>query len=75
MKLPKYLIADHSALQDDIFVLHTEYPRFIINMSTDEVEWFDVFTEQEAKENADIIEGLISGAYDFFDSEMKNYED
>ncbi len=75
MKLPKYLIADNAALQDDIFVLHTEYPRFIININTDEVEWFDEFTRQEAEENADIIENVIAGAYDFFDSEMKNYED
>jgi hypothetical protein len=74
MKLPQYLIADHSELQDDIFVLHTAYPRFIINIATDEIEWFDNFSEQEAKENADVIEKVITGAYDFFEKEMKNYE-
>lgn len=74
MKLPQYLIADHSELQDDIFVLHTGYPRFIINIATDEIEWFDIFSEQEAKENADVIEKVITGAYDFFEKEMKNYE-
>ena len=75
MKLPKFLIADHSALQDDIFVLHTEYPRFLINISTDEIEWFDEFNQKEVKENADMIESVISSAYDFFESEIKNYED
>jgi hypothetical protein len=74
MKLPEYLIADNSQLQDDIFVLHTVYPRFIINITTDEIEWFDEFTQQEAKENADIIENVIAGAYDFFEAEIKNYE-
>ena len=74
MKLPDFLIADNSALQDDIFILHTGYPRFIINMATDEIEWFDQFSEQEAKENADVIESTVKAAYDFFDEEMKNYE-
>ena len=74
MKLPEFLIADNAALQDDIFVLHTGFPRFLINMATDEIEWFDQFTEQEAKENADVIEAKVKAAYDFFDEEMKNYE-
>jgi len=74
MKLPVYLIADNSAHEDDIFVIHTEFPRFILNLNTDEIEWLDQFSEQEAKENADIIEESIKNAYDFFDSEMKNYE-
>ena len=74
MKLPEFLIADNSALQDDIFVLHTGFPRFIINMATDEIEWFDQFSEQEAKENADVIELAVKAAYDFFDEEIKKYE-
>ncbi len=74
MKLPVYLIADNSSLEDDIFVIHTEFPRFILNVSTDEIEWLDQFTEQEAKENADTIEESVKKAYDFFDEEMKNYE-
>ncbi len=74
MKLPEYLIADNSELQDDIFVLHTGFPRFIINIATDDIEWLDKFTEQDAKENADVIEAVVKGAYDFFDEEMKRYE-
>jgi len=74
MKLPTYLIADNSALQDDIFVIHTEFPRFILNIYTDEIEWLDNFSEKEAKENADIIEQAVKKAYDFFDKEMENYE-
>jgi len=74
MTLSKFLIADSSASADDIFVLHTEYPRFIVNMATDEIEWFDEFSKHEAEENADIIETIIKEAYEFFDSEMKSYE-
>ena len=74
MKLPEYLIADNSELQDDIFVLHTGFPRFIINIATDDIEWLDQFSEQDAKDNADVIEAAVKGAYDFFDAEMKYYE-
>ena len=74
MKLPKYLIADNSDFEEDIFVLHTDFPRFIININSDEIEWLDSFSEQEAKDNADIIEQSISAAYIFFDKEMKSYE-
>jgi len=75
MNLPEYLIADHSALQDDIFVLHTQFPRFLLNVHTDEIEWLDEFSQQDAKENADVIEQAVAGAYDFFEKEMENYED
>ncbi len=74
MKLPVYLIADNSSLEDDVFVVHTEFPRFILNVSTDEIEWLDTISEQEAKENADAIEEAVKNAYEFFDEEMKNYE-
>ncbi len=74
MKLPVYLIADNSSLEDDVFVVHTEFPRFILNVSTDEIEWLDTISEQEAKENAEIIEESVKNAYKFFDEEMKNYE-
>ncbi len=74
MTLPKYLIADNSALEEDIFVLHTAFPRFLINLNTDEIEWLDEFSRQEAEENAALIEEAVKGAYNFFDEEMKNYE-
>ena len=74
MKLPEFLIADNSSLQDDIFVMHTVFPRFILNVATDEIEWLDDFNEQEAEEYADVIEQTVKAAYDFFENEMKNYE-
>ena len=32
MNLPKFLLADNSQFPEDIFVLHTEFPRFMINL-------------------------------------------
>ena len=38
MVLPKFLLADNSSFPEDIFVLHTEFPRFLINLKDDEIE-------------------------------------
>ena len=31
MDLPKFLLADNNKFPEDIFVLHIEFPRFMIN--------------------------------------------
>ena len=38
MKLPKFLLADNSEFPEDLFVVHTEYPRFILNVEEEDVE-------------------------------------
>ena len=38
MVLPKFLLADNSSFPEDIFVLHTEFPRFLINLKDDEIQ-------------------------------------
>ncbi len=43
MELPKFLIADNSTLKEDLFIVHTEYPRFILNVSNDQVHWLEEF--------------------------------
>ena len=43
MNLPKFLLGDNTEFQDAIFVIHTEYPRFVINLVDDEIEWFEEF--------------------------------
>ena len=44
MEVPKFLIADNSSLEDEIFVLHTAYPRFLLNVSNDDVLWLEEFS-------------------------------
>lgn len=75
MELPKFLIADNSSLPDEIFILHTEYPRFIINLVNDEIEWFDELSEEEDEDELiDEISGLVKAANDFYEAEMEFYE-
>ena len=50
MKLPKFILGDNSDFPSAIFVIHTEFPRFIINLETDEIEWFEDFDQQDEKE-------------------------
>lgn len=76
MDLPKFLLADCSSLPDDIFVLHTEYPKFLLNLATDEIEWFDDIEEDEEQDElVDIMSQLIKEANDFYESEIDEYQE
>ncbi len=72
MTLPKFLMGDNTDCPDDIFVIHTDYPRFIINLVNDEVEWFDDL-EGEETELANEVADLIEQAGTFYDREMERY--
>jgi hypothetical protein len=72
MTLPKYLLADNSDFPDDIYILHTEYPRFVLNLRNDQMEWFDDL-EGDESELANEIAALIDEASTFYDREMARY--
>ena len=74
MNLPKFLLADNSNFPDDIFVLHTEFPRFMINLKDDEVEWFEDLTGENEEDIATELAVLMDKAGEFYDEEMKKYE-
>ncbi|MDA8640543.1 hypothetical protein N9M11_05070 [Flavobacteriaceae bacterium] len=74
MEVPKFLIADSSTLQDEIFVLHTEYPRFLLNVSNDDVLWFEEFSKEDEEELGKVTQDLIEEALNFFDSEIESLE-
>lgn len=75
MDLPRFLIGDNSDLPDAVFVIHTEFPRFVMNLESGEVEWMEEFDEQDQKELEMEAENLIQQAYDFYDREIARYED
>ena len=74
MEVPKFLIADSSTLQDEIFVWHTEYPRFLLNVSNDEILWLEEFGKEDQDELEKITEELIEEALAFFDTEIESLE-
>ncbi|RIA10318.1 hypothetical protein OE09_2173 [Flavobacteriaceae bacterium MAR_2010_72] len=75
MQLPKFILGDNTDYPNAIFIIHTEFPRFIINLEDDEVEWFEEFDDEDEKELENEMENLIQLANDFYDREIKNYED
>ncbi|WP_445381686.1 hypothetical protein ACT6NV_11090 [Robiginitalea sp. IMCC44478] len=75
MDLPKFLLGDNTDYPSAIFIIHTEYPRFIINLENDEVEWLEEFSPEDEAELAEETEGLIRQATEFYDREIARYED
>jgi len=74
MELPKFLLADNSKYPDDIFVLHTDYPRFLINLRDDSVEWYEDLTGENEEDVAAELADLMDKAGLFYDEEMKGLE-
>lgn len=74
MNIPKFLLADNSKHPEDIFVLHTEYPRFLINLKDDEIEWFEDLSGEKEEDLTEELADLMDKAGEFYDAEMKGYE-
>ena len=74
MELPKFILGDNTDYPDAIFVIHTEFPRFIINLENDEVEWFEEFDQHDQKELATEAENAIKQASEFYDREISLYD-
>ena len=74
MDLPKFLIADSSELEDTIFVIHTAYPRFLINVINDEIHWMEEFESEDSEELESQTVQLIDEALSYYEKEIKNFE-
>jgi len=74
MDVPKFLIADNSSLKEEIFVLHTEYPRFLLNVSNDDILWLEEFGQDDQEELEKVTQDLIEVALKFFDQEIESME-
>lgn len=75
MNLPKFVLADNSDYPDDIFIIHLDFPQFIINLKDDEVEILEDVEGEDEKELESEMEHLIVLAGEFYDREMERYEE
>ena len=75
MILPKFILGDNTEYPNAIFVIHTEFPRFIINLEDDDVEWFEDFDDEDQKELETETENAIKLASEFYDAEVAKYQD
>ena len=74
MELPKFVLADNTDFTDDIFIIHLDYPRFILNLKDDEVEIIEEPEDLDENELNAEMEGLIVLANEFYDREVERYE-
>ena len=70
MNVPKFLLSSNSGLTETLFVVHTEYPRFILNIINDEIFWLEEFDKNDIKEIKNQTQILINQALDFYDNEI-----
>lgn len=75
MTLPKFVLGDNTDFPDDIFIIHLEYPRFIINLKDDEIEIIDEIEDDEENELQEEMERLVAQANEFYDREVERYEE
>lgn len=75
MTLPKFVLGDNTDFPDDIFIIHLEYPRFIINLKDDEIEIIDEIDDDEENELQEEMERLVAQANEFYDREVERYEE
>ncbi|MEM7186399.1 MAG: hypothetical protein AAF466_07050 [Bacteroidota bacterium] len=75
MELPRFILGDNTDHPNAIFVIHTQFPRFIINLENDEVEWFEEFDPQDQKELEEETQNVIREASQFYDREVARYND
>ena len=70
MNIPKFLLSSNSDLPEKLFIVHTEFPRFILNIINDEISWLEEFDENDIKEVKNQTQKLINEALDFYDKEI-----
>lgn len=74
MNLPEFLLGDNTDCEDSVFVIHTQYPRFIIDLSDEDVEWLDDVSDEDPAELAEEAERLFVAAAEFYDREVDRIE-
>ena len=75
MNLPKFILGDNTDLPNAIFVIHTEFTRFIINLENDDIEWLEEFDEYDENQLLSETENVIKEASAFYDREVARYND
>lgn len=74
MKLPRFILGDNTDYPESIFIIHTEFPRFIIDLKTDDIEWFEDFDVDNEEEMVEETNNLIKEASEFYDREVDRYQ-
>ncbi len=69
------MLGDNTDFPQAIFVVHTEYPRFVLDLANDELEWLEDISGEDQKELSLQAEQLIVEAGNFYDREVTRYQE
>ncbi|NQX81547.1 MAG: hypothetical protein HRT66_06095 [Flavobacteriaceae bacterium] len=75
MEIPKFLMGDNSEYPESIFVVHTEFPRFVIDLKDDEISIMEDLDEHDREEFEIQMAKYVEEATHFYDKEIATYED
>lgn len=78
MELPQFVLADNSDAPERLFVIHLEFPRFIIDVSSDEednIEFLEELDPEDEKELEESMDDLIEEAFAFYEREILRIEE
>lgn len=73
--LPEFLLADNADFPDSVFVVHTHFPRFILNLANDELEWWETFSKEDKEQATEEMAHWIERATAFYDTEINKLTD
>jgi hypothetical protein len=73
--IPTFLLADNAEHPDAVFVVHTQFPRFILNLANDELEWWETFANEDKESATEEVALWIERATEFYDNEVNKYTD
>ena len=67
-------MGDNSEFPDAIFIVHTDFPQFVLNLANDEVEWLVEFEKGDEKLLEEEAVHLFQAANNFYDREIASYD-
>lgn len=70
MELPRFLIADNSEYPENVYVVHTQLPRFIVDVDSEDVEILDGSDVED-----EVLQDLVEQALGFYEEELDTYEE
>ncbi len=70
MDIPKFLLSSNSNLPEILFVVHTEFPRFVLNIINDQIFWLEDFDKKDLEDLKNETQNLINEALSFYDQEI-----
>jgi len=74
MSFPRFLMGDNAHYPDDIFVVHLEYPRFVINLKDDSVEFLEDLDAADEENLTEETKNLVEEASRFYDEQTALYD-